>query len=212
MTMPRPKLLLADDHRIVAQAIANYLRDECELVGIVENGMQLIEAARKLKPDIIISDISMPVLSGVEALRRLRKMGIEARVIFLTMYTEASLASSALEAGVSGYLPKNAAGEELVTAIREVMSGKVYLSPQIARDVLTSLTENAGKLGKALTGRQCDVLRLIANGLNVKQIAAELEISPRTVETHKYEMMHNLGVQSVAELVHYAIRSGLVAC
>ncbi|HEX4795809.1 MAG TPA: response regulator transcription factor [Humisphaera sp.] len=208
----RPRVLLADDHKIVAQALASYLREECNLVGVVENGVQLLDAARALQPDVIVSDISMPVLSGVEALRQLRLEGLPCKVIFLTMHCEPSLVSQALQAGADGYVAKNAAGEELITAIREVMLGRAYVSPQIAGEVVVSMTDQSRRQGRTLTPRQCDVLRLISSGLNVKQIAARLDLSPRTVETHKYEMMHNLGVQSVAGLVHYAIRSGLVAC
>jgi DNA-binding NarL/FixJ family response regulator len=210
--MSQPRLLLADDHLLVAQAIANYLSDDCELLGIVDDGQKLVNAARTLKPDIIVSDISMPVLGGIEAVKRLREEGCEAKIIFLTMYSEPGIASEALLAGVSGYLPKNSAGEELVTAIREVMNGHVYLSPSIAEGVVSAMVNRATKRGNPLTPRQGDILRLIAAGMNVKQIAAELELSPRTVETHKYEMMHSLGVKSVAELVRYAVRSGLVAC
>jgi DNA-binding NarL/FixJ family response regulator len=210
--MKKYKLLLADDHRIFAEALANYLRDECELVGIVEDGIKLIDAARKLRPDVVITDISMPVLSGMEAMRRLRQLGIQAKIIFLTMYSDAGLASEAVLAGASGYLPKNSAGEELLSAIREVMAGRIYVSPEIAGDVITSMANRSPMRGKTPTPRQRDVLRLIAMGLSVKQVAAELDLSPRTVETHKYEMMHNLGMQSTADLVHYAIRCGLVAC
>ena len=212
MTMTRPKLLLADDHRLVAQAIANYLQGECEIVGIVDDGLALIEAAKRLKPDVIVSDISMPVLGGMQALRRLQEEEIEAKIIFLTMYSEPEMVSQSLHEGVWGYLPKSSAGEELLTAIREVLQGRVYLSPLIARQFAASMADRTHQAAKSLTPRQEDVLRLIVDGLNVKQIAAELELSPRTVETHKYEMMHNLGIRSIAELVHYAIRHGLVAC
>jgi DNA-binding NarL/FixJ family response regulator len=159
---------------------------------------------------VIVADIAMPVMSGLEALRRLRAVKNDAKVIFLTMHTDAELATEAFRAGASGYVLKHSAGEELIAAIREVLQGRIYLTPLITKDVITTLTEPAPKPAMKLTPRQRDVLRLIAKGRRMKEIAAILELSTRTVESHKYEMMRSLGVESTAELVRYAIQIGLV--
>ena len=206
----RTRVLLADDHAIVAQGLATLLKDHFDLVGTVGNGDELIDAARKLRPDVIVADIAMPVLSGLEALRRLKAMRSEAKVIFLTMHADAQLATEAFRAGASGYVLKQSAGEELIAAIREALQGRTYLTPLITKDVIANFTETTPPTVK-LTPRQREVLRLIAEGRRMKEIAAILELSTRTVETHKYEMMRGLRVESTAELVRYAIQIGLVA-
>jgi two-component system, NarL family, response regulator NreC len=152
----------------------------------------------------------MPVLSGLDALRQLKAEGSDAKVIFLTMHADAQLATEAIRAGAYGYLLKHSAGEELITAIQEVLQGRVYLTPLITRDVLTVLID-APAAGPAvkLTARQREVLRLIVQGRTMKQIAATLQISIRTVETHKYEMMQALGVQTTAELIQHAFEHRL---
>lgn len=209
--MPRATLLLADDHALVAEGLATLLKGHFDLVGTVGDGSQLIEAAQKLRPDVIVADMAMPVLSGLEALRRLKAEGIDAKVIFLTMHADAQLATEALRAGASGYVLKHSAGEELVRAIQEVVQGRVYLTPLLTKDVITTLTEPTTQPPVRLTPRQREVLRLIAEGRRMKEIAATLQLSTRTVETHKYEMMRALGVDSTAALVRYAIELGLVA-
>jgi DNA-binding NarL/FixJ family response regulator len=207
----RPKVLLADDHAIVAEALAALLKEHFELVGTVSNGIELVDAAQQKRPDVIIADVAMPVLGGLEALRRLKALKSDAKVIFLTMHADAQLATEAFRAGASGYVLKHSAGEELITAIREVLQGRIYLTPMITRDVITTLTEPTPRPAASLTPRQREVLRLIAEGRRMKEIAAILKLSTRTVETHKYEMMRTLGVESTAELVRYAIQIGLVA-
>jgi DNA-binding NarL/FixJ family response regulator len=206
----RAKVLLADDHAIVAEGLAALLRDDFDLVATVGDGGELIDAAQRLCPDVIVADIAMPAMSGLEALRRLKAAKSDAKVIFLTMHAEPQLATEAFRAGASGYVLKHSAGEELITAIREVLRGKTYLTPLITKDVITALTEPASEPGVKLTPRQREVLRLLAEGRRMKEIAAILQLSTRTVETHKYEMMRSLGVESTAELVRYAIQIGLV--
>jgi len=208
--MRRTRVLLADDHMIVAQGLGSLLKDEFDLVGTVADGSKLFEAARTLRPDVIVSDIDMPILSGIDALRKLQEERIEAKVIFLTMHSEGYLASEALRAGASGFLLKSSAGEELITAIQEVVQVRIYLTPRITRDVILSLTRTTGTPQIRLTPRQQQVLKLIAEGRRMKEIATALSLSTRTVENHKYEMMHSLGVQGTAELVRYAIQNGLV--
>lgn len=206
----RTKVLLADDHAMVVEGLAALLKDRFELVGTVGDGSALIDAARKLRPDVIIADMTMPVLSGLEALRRLKAAKSAAKVIILTMHPDAELATEAFRAGASGYVLKVSAGEELVTAIEEVVQGRMYLTPLITKDVISRLTEPAPKPAVKLSPRQLEVLRFIAEGRRMKEIAAILDLSTRTVETHKYEMMRSLGVESTAELVRYAIQIGLI--
>jgi len=206
----RTKVLLADDYAIVAEGLATLLKDHFDLLETVGDGSALIDAARKLRPDVIVTDIAMPVLSGLEALRRLKATRNEAKVIFLTMHADAQLATEAFRAGASGYVLKQSAGEELIAAIQEVLKGRTYLTPLITKNVIANLTESTPPTVK-LTPRQREVLRLIADGRRMKEIGAILELSTRTVESHKYEMMRALGVQSTAELVRYAIQIGLSA-
>jgi DNA-binding NarL/FixJ family response regulator len=209
--MRRARVLLADDHTMVAQGLASLLRDDFDLVGTVGDGKALIDAAQRLQPDVIVADLAMPVMDGLEALHRLKAARLDAKVILLTMHADAQLATEALRAGASGYVLKHAAGEELITAMQEVLQGRTYLTPLIANDVITSLMAPEKQASVTLTPRQREVLRLIAEGRRMKEIAATLQLSTRTVETHKYDMMRALGVQSTAELVRYAIHLGLVA-
>ena len=205
----RTTVLLADDHAIVAEGLATLLKGRFDLVGTVSNGNELIDAVRKLRPDVIVADIAMPVLSGMEALRRLKAARSSAKVIFLTMHADAQLATEAFRAGASGYVLKQSAGEELIAAIQEVLQGRTYLTPLITKDVIANFTESTPSNVK-LTPRQREVLRLIAEGKRMKEIGAILDLSTRTVETHKYKMMRGLGVESTAELVRYAVQIGLV--
>lgn len=203
--MSRPRVLLADDHTIVAQGIAALLAADFDLVGTVGDGAALVEAARRLRPAVVVADMSMPALSGLDALRRLVDPGPVPKFVFLTMHADPNLAAEAIRAGAVGYLLKQSAGEELVVAIREVLQGRVYLTPRIAREVLAALAAPAGETGPRLSPRQRDVLRLIAEGRTVKEIAAALHLSPRTVETHKYDMMQALGVDTTAALIRFAL-------
>jgi DNA-binding NarL/FixJ family response regulator len=208
--MRRVKVLLADDHTIVVEGLQSLLKDQFELVGTVADGRQLVDAARKLRPDVIVTDLSMPVLSGLDALRQLKAGGVDAKVIFLTTHADARVATEALRAGASGFLLKQSAGDELITAIEDVLQGRTYLTPLLTKDVLANLTTPGAAERAVLTPRQREVLRLLADGKRMKEIAAILGLSTRTVETHKYEMMQTLGVGSTAELVKYAIKHDLI--
>jgi DNA-binding NarL/FixJ family response regulator len=214
MTAPRrPRVLLADDHLMVAEALKSLLAPEFDLVGVVEDGRALVEAAGRLRPDAIVADVTMPQLNGIDALVQLRQQGDPVPVVFLTMHRDARFARRALDAGASGFVLKHSAPAELVTAIRAALAGQTYLTPQLAGEVLESmkqgLPQEGGSLG-ALTPRQREVLQLAAEGQSAKQIAATLGISPRTVEFHKYQAMEALGLHTNAELIHYAIKHGLV--
>jgi DNA-binding NarL/FixJ family response regulator len=205
-----PRVLLADDHTIVADGLRSLLNQHFDLVGTVRDGEALVEAARRLHPDIIVSDIGMPGLSGLDALRQLNDDPSAPRMIFLTMHADADLATEAFRAGAAGYLVKHSAGDELITAIHEVLRGRFYLTPLITRDVLTNLAGRPTQSSARLTRRQRDVLRLIVEGKRMKEIAAALDLSARTVESHKYEMMQTLGVRTTAELIQFALRHDLV--
>jgi DNA-binding NarL/FixJ family response regulator len=212
--MSRARILLADDHLMVAQGLGNLLKDEFDLVGIVGDGSALVEAVQEWQPDVVVADVAMPVLSGLDALRRLAADGIITRFVFLTMHADSQIATEAIRAGAFGYLLKHAAGDELITAIHEVLQGRVYLTPMITREVIAGLATPgvpAAQPPVKLTRRQVEVLRLIAQGRTMKEIAALLRLSRRTVESHKYEMMEALDLHTTAELVQYAMRQGLVS-
>jgi len=209
--MRQATVLIADDHAIVLEGLASLLRSEFSLVGTVADGAGLIEAARQLRPDVIVTDVAMPGMSGLEALRRLKAEPIAVKVVLLTMHADAQLAAEALRAGASGFVVKHAAGKELIAAIHKVLRGGRYLSPHLASDVFTTLA-GGGTSGKGpLTPRQREVVSLIAEGRTMKEVAAALRLSPRTVETHKYQVMTALGLQTTAELVRYDIEHGLTA-
>jgi DNA-binding NarL/FixJ family response regulator len=207
--MPRATVLVADDHAVVAEGLASLLRAEFSLVGTVTDGAQLLEAARRFQPDVIVTDMAMPGLNGLDALRQLRADGLASRVVVLTMHADVQLAAEALRAGASGFVVKSAAGKELVAAIQTVLRGKTYLTANLAEDVLAELAEAGTGGGAKLTPRQREVLRLIAAGRTMKEAAAILGVSPRTVETHKYQVMETLGLGTTAELVRYALEHGL---
>jgi len=212
-TPRRPRVLLADDHLMVAEALKSLLAPEFDLVGVVEDGRALVEAAGTLRPDVIVADVTMPQLNGIDALVQLRQRGDHVPVVFLTMHRDASFARRALDAGASGFVLKHSAPAELVTAIRAALEGKTYLTPQLAGEVLASIKQGPQQAGGSLASlspRQREVLQLAAEGQSAKQIAATLGISPRTVEFHKYQTMEALGLHTNAELIHFAIKHGLV--
>ncbi|MFQ5572306.1 MAG: response regulator [Rhodothermales bacterium] len=212
--MTRPRVLLADDHKIVVEGLWRLLEPECELVGTVEDGRALLAAAEKLRPDVIVADISMPLLNGIEAARQLKKAHSRAKVIFLTMHPDVTYATKAFEAGASGYVLKHSASSELLTAIREAVKGRVYVTPMITQGVLQSFMDGSHQRQEAvlnLTARQREVLQLVAEGRSAKEIASLLNLSRRTVEFHKYRMKEELKARTNAELIHYAIRHGIVS-
>jgi len=203
------RLLIGDDHVMFAQGLESLLRDEFELVGAAGNGEELVEMTLRLDPDVILVDISMPVLNGFDAVRRIKKSSSETRIIFLTMHDDATLLSEAFRCGASGYVLKQAAGEELINAIREVANGSTYVSPLLTDLPAQPVTLQTQKT--TITPRQREVLELISRGLTMKEIASQLNISTRTAESHKYEMMQTLGVETTAELIRYSLRLGLIS-
>jgi len=206
--------MLADDHRMVAEGVKRLLEEEFELVAVVEDGRQLVEAARRLLPDVIVADITMPHLNGIDALVQLKHDNPEIRVVFLTMHKDAAYARRALEAGAHGYVLKHSAQAELFLAVRAALDGRTFISPMLAREVFDDLKVSpTGPSDPAalLTPRQREILQLFAEGCSTKDIASKLDISPRTVEYHKYQMMDSLKLQGSAELIHFAIKNGIVA-
>jgi len=207
--MRRVSVLLADDHRIVAEGLKKLLEPEFELVGVVEDGFALLKVAAEKKPDVIVTDISMPGLNGIEALEELKKKNPKVHVVVLTMHRNVAYARRALDAGALGYVLKNSAPEELVMAVRAAAAGRAFITPAIAGEVLQSVQSGDDALAdpvRKLTLRQREILRLLTDGCSAKVIARRLKISPRTVEFHKYSMMDTLGVSTSAELIRFALK------
>jgi DNA-binding NarL/FixJ family response regulator len=202
-------VLLADDHVVVAEAFASMLKDRFDIVGVVHDGRALLEAVEKQRPDVVITDISMPNLNGLDAIRQIRARLPGAKVIVLTMHDEGHLAADAFRAGALGYVLKVSPAEELVKAIGEVAQGRAYLTTLVAKDLIALLMEPPPKTekGVTLTERQREVLQLVAEGRTMKEVATILGISPRTAESHKYEIMRLLGAKTTAELIQYALRT-----
>ena len=213
--MPRTRVLLADDHAVVAQALEALLKDSFDLVGVVYDGRALVEAAERLRPDVVVTDVSMPLLNGLDAIRQIRTRRPNVKIVVLTMHKETQLAVDAFRAGASGYVLKVSPGEELITAIEQVALGRAFVTTLLAKDLITLLMEAAAggesPAESPLTPRQREVLQLVAEGHTMKEVAAILNISPRTAESHKYEIMQVLGVDTTAALVQYAVRLKLVA-
>jgi DNA-binding NarL/FixJ family response regulator len=205
----RTTVLVADDHTIVLEGLVSLLKEEFDVVGAVGDGQLLLDAAKRLRPDVIVTDMSMPGLSGLDVLPRLKAEHCDSKIIVLTMHHDAELATRAMRAGASGFLLKYSASEELVTAIRQALLGNTYLTPPLTREVMDRMAAPAGQSEPQLTTRQREILRLIVEGRRMKEIATVLQLSTRTVENHKYEMMQALGLHSTAELVRYALEHRL---
>jgi len=209
--MERPRLLLADDHTLLLGAFEKLLSAECEIVGQVGDGRALVAAAEALKPDLIVLDISMPLLNGLEAGRQIKQKLRNIKLVFLTMNEDPNLAAEAFRLGASAYVLKRSVASELTTAIREVMQGRSYITPLVAEGLVESLQHVDQRTpGDELTPRQREVLQLLAEGKSMKEVASVLNLSPRTVAFHKYRMMEQLKVKSIAELVQYAVKHHIV--
>ena len=212
--MEKPRVLLADDHKIVLEGLRSLLQSEFEIVGEVEDGRTLVSEAERLRPDLVVADISMPNLNGIDAARRIKKIDKRIRIVFLTMHADVTYAAGAFEAGASGFVLKHSAPQELVLAMREAMKGQTYVTPMIAGDLIGAFQSGAplkGELKAALSPRQREVLQLIAEGKSIKEIAAILRISTRTAEFHKYRIMEQLNIKTSAELVQYAVKHGIIS-
>ncbi len=210
--MDKISVLVADDHRIVAEGLRRLLEPTYELLAIAENGRELVAAAKKLKPDVIVVDISMPLLNGIDAVSEIRNAGIQAKIIYLTMHLEANYARRALATGASAYVLKHSASSELLFAIEQALAGRHFVSPTVAEKINHTRTLEDVSLNALdeLTVRQREVLQLLAEGYSAKEVSTILEISRRTVEYHKYRIMKILGLHKSAELIQFAVQHGLV--
>jgi DNA-binding NarL/FixJ family response regulator len=210
--MSRPRILLADDHVLLAQALEHLLKPEFDVVGTVSDGRALLKAAGDLTPDVVVVDIGMPLLNGLDAGEQLKALHPQIKVIYLTQNREPRFAIEAFRRQASGYLLKDSAASELTTAIRDSLRGRTYVSPIIARGMRDEMDTPVDQaVLRELSAREREVLQLLAEGKSMKEAAALLDISPRTVEFHKYRIMELLRVKSNAELVQQAIKLGLIA-
>jgi len=209
-----PRILIADDHRLVAEAFKMLLDADYDVVGTVGDGGSLVRGAAELRPDLIIIDIAMPILNGLDAGRQIKELLPSVKLVYVTINHEADVAAEAFRRGASGYLVKTCAASELVTAVREVLQHKSYLSPTIAKDTVDFLCREGKEFvteGNKLTAREREVLQLLAEGKNMKEAAIALDVTTRTIAFHKYRIMNVLNAKSFAELVQYAIRHNVVA-
>jgi len=207
--MARPRILMADDHLILLEAFKAMLAPDFDVVGIVTDGRALLEEFDRLNPDVVLLDIAMPLLNGLDAGRQLKARRRSVKLIYLTMNPDPDIAGEALRLGASGYVLKSSAAQELKQAIQEALRERSYITPLITRDVVGSLTQQRAPR-PVLTDRQREVLQLLAEGKSMKEVAAILDLTPRTVAFHKYRMMEQLRLKTSAELVQFAVREGVV--
>lgn len=208
--MTRPRILIADDHAMLLDAFRTLLQSEFDVVGTVTDGRMLLEEFSRLHPDVVLLDIGMPLLNGLDAGRQLKAQQKSVKLIYLTMNPDPDLAGEALRLGASGYVLKSSAFQELKQAIHEALRGRSYITPLITRDVVGSLMQQQTSRHE-LTMRQREVLQLLAEGRSMKEVGAILDLTPRTVAFHKYRMMEQLRLKTSAELVQFAVRQGVVA-
>jgi DNA-binding NarL/FixJ family response regulator len=207
----RPRVLLADDHSVMAEALRSLLYDYCEIIGIVADGRELVAEAAELKPDLIVADIGMPLLNGMDAAEQIKQTLPRMRFVFLTMIDDPNLAAAALRLGPVGYVLKHSAASELRTAIDEVMHGRSFITPRLRPENWAVQKERAQQASKELTLRQRDVLQLLAEGRPMKEIADLLRVSEKTVEFHKYQIMKSYNLRNNSDLVLYALKNGLIS-
>ena len=208
----RPRVLLADDHTLLLEAFEKLLEPDFTVVGAVSDGRALLAAAAELKPDVIVLDIAMPLLNGLDAARQIKKTMPAIKLIFLTMNEDPNLASEAFRIGASGYLLKTSAASELSKAINEALCGRSYVTPHITQGMMESFIRRPGDDRDApqLTHRQREVLQLLAEGRSMKEAAKILKITPRTVAFHKYRLMDQLHLKTNADLIQFAIKEGMI--
>jgi DNA-binding NarL/FixJ family response regulator len=210
--MKKARIMLADDHTIILEAFKKLIEPEFEVVGVVPDGRALLKAAEETRPDLVMLDISMPLLSGLEAGRRLKQLLPGVKLVYLTMNQDRDVAAEAFRLGASGFLLKNSAASELLPALRECLRGGRYITPLVAEDVFDVLMDADGRSKEptSLTARQREVLQLLAEGRSMKEAAFLLDVTPRTIAFHKYSMMEQLRIKNNAELVQFAIKHQLV--
>jgi len=210
--VPKPRVILADDHTLLLEAFEKLLAPECDIVAKVADGRALLAAVREHHPDVVVLDLAMPLLNGIDAARQIKQEDRSVRLVFVTMNEDPDLAAEALRAGGTAYLLKRSAGSELLTAIREAMKHRSYVTPLVMEGMLGSLMHSTGtdSPSRQLTARQREVLQLLAEGKSMKEVAAILNVTARTVAFHKYRMMEQLKIKTNAELIQYAIRNHFV--
>jgi DNA-binding NarL/FixJ family response regulator len=212
--MAKPRVILADDHTLILEAFEKLLAPECDVVAKVTDGRALIEAVKEHRPDIVVLDLGMPLLNGLDAARQIKQNDRSVRLVFVTMNEDPDIAAEAFRAGGSAYLLKRSAGSELLTAIREAMRHRSYVTPLVTEGMLGSLINPTNSHGETpsreLTTRQREVLQLLAEGKSMKEVASILNVSARTVAFHKYRMMDQLKIKTNAELIQYAIRHHVI--
>ena len=211
--MGRTRILLADDHPMICAGFRSLLEPHYEVVGCVEDGLALLKAVDELKPDLVLLDVGMPLLNGLDAARQLKKRMPRLKLIFLTMNLDSRIAAEALRAGASGYLLKTSRPSESLQAVHDVLSGLSYVTPEMSRALEESFIRDPNALNrpKHLTGRQCEVLQMLAEGRSMKEIASVLQITHRTVRFHKSQIMEELGIRTNSELVRYAVTHGKIS-
>ncbi len=210
--MRLPRVILADDHNLVAEALRGLVASQFEVVATVCDGHELVASATALKPDVIVADVAMPLLNGLEALRQLKKKLPGAKFVFLTMNEDPEIGVEAMKSGASGYVLKKCAASELLHAMQLALRGKTYVTPQIARGMQESFIRNPQGLSqsRSLTTRQREVVQLLATGKSMKEAASVLNVAPRTVAFHKYRIMQGLGFKTNADLIQFAMKSKIV--
>lgn len=210
--MKLPRAILADDHTLVAEALCGMIALHFEVIATVGDGHALVASGTALKPDVIVVDIAMPLLNGLEACRQLKQKVPSAKLVFLTMNEDPELAVEAMKAGASGYVLKKCAASELLQAMKFALRGKSYITPQIARGMQESFVRNpqGTSHSRSLTPRQREVVQLLAEGKSMKEAASVLNVAPRTVAFHKYRIMQDLGLKTTADLIQFAVKSRIV--
>jgi DNA-binding NarL/FixJ family response regulator len=208
----RPRVVIVDDHTMLVEAFARLLEPSCEVVGTFGDARSFLDEAPRLRPDVVILDVSMPGLNGLDAAREVRRLLPTTHIVFVTMIEDPDIAAEAFRVGASAYLVKRSAASELQTAVRDVMSQRFYITPLVARDLVGTLIHDphVRKPVLQLTSRQREVLQLLAEGRSMKEAAAILHLSARTIAFHKYRMMEHLQLHSTAGLIQFAVREGLV--
>jgi DNA-binding NarL/FixJ family response regulator len=210
--MIRPRVILADDHTLLLEAFQKLLADDCDIVAAVSDGRALLEATARLRPDVVVVDIAMPLLNGIDATRHIKQTLPDTRIIFLTMNEDPDVAAEAFRAGASGYLLKRSAASELQTAIREVVKHRSYVTPLVTEGLMGSMLRGpeARREAHLLTARQREVVQLVAEGRSMKEVGQILNITARTVAFHKYRIMEQLNIKTTAELIQFAIKHHIV--
>ena len=208
----RPRLLIADDHTLLAEACKNLLEPEFEVVGIVDNGRELLRMALELKPEVVVLDIAMPQLNGLDAGDQIKRLLPATKLVYLTVNMSPEVAAEAFRRGASGYVVKTSPAAELITAIRRALKSESYLSSIITKETVSFLLRSRQSyIGeKRITSRQSEILQLLAEGMSMKEIAGVLNVKPGTVAFHKYRIMETLGLKTNAELIQYALKHHLI--